>query len=317
MLRNSFLKSIINEGKPKNEYKYAHEDENYILLVNRPLSEKSIMDLPSSKLDTLVDKILTDKSVSEILYSSTATSEINRLKKANEKMINSKLETKKTIVENNPNDIVINRKKKEMIEDIKLDIHNYKQNQILDLKEKKKLNVDYRKFFERQRARENNDNILYMNKIRVNRFEKIFASIKEKLQENLYNGKRQGFIFNKFPFELKGVKLPEISLNLHDVFSRLFHNEVLLDPKKAKNYDPSEKGSNFDLNGSPKKNKNNNNNECNFVVRNVIESANGKEFTIKITDEIFAKCFSKHSGGPEVFFHKVLFNNFLLLKFLK
>lgn len=305
MLRNSFLKSIINEGKQTNEYKYANEDENYMLSVNRPLSEKSIMDLPSSKLDAFVDRILTNKSVSEVLYSSTAISEINMLKKANEKMINSKLEPKKSIVENNPNDIVINRKKKEMIEDIKLDIHHYKHNQILDLKEKRKLNLDYRKFFEMQRQKENKDQILYMNEVRIKRFEKIFCSIKQKLQEKIKSGKRQGFIFDSIPFELKEVKLPEICLNLHDVFSRLFHNEVLLDPKKAKNYDLSEKNSNLDPNASPKKNKNNKN-EHNFVVRNVIEAANGKEFTIKITDEIFAKCFSKHSGGPEVNFHKVI-----------
>lgn len=305
MLRNSFIKSIISEGKNTKEYKYANEDENYMLLVNRPLSEKSIMDLPSNMLDTFVDRILTNKSVSEVLYSSTATSEINMLKKANEKMINSKLQTNKKIVEQNPNDIVINRKKKEMIEDIKLDIQHYKQNQILGLKEKKKLNVDYRKYFEMQRVKEKNDYILHMNKVRIERFEKIFASIKEKLQEKIKCGKRQGFIFHTIPFELKEVKLPEICLNLHDVFSRLFHNEVLLDPKKAKNYDLSDKSSNLDPNVSPKKNKNNNN-EHNFIVRNVIESANGKEFTIKITDEIFAKCFSKHSGGPEINFHKVL-----------
>jgi hypothetical protein len=295
MLRNSFLKSMINEGKTTSEYKYVNEDENYMLRVNRPLSEKSIMDLPSSKLDTFIDRILTNKSVSEVLFSSTATSEINKLKKANEKMINSKLEQKKPVLENNPNDIVINRKKKEMIKDIKLDIHYYKQNQILDLKEKRKLNIDYRKFFEMQKQNENNDQILYMNEVRINRFEKIFSSIKEKLQEKIKKGKRQGFIFETIPFELKEVKLPDICLNLHEVFSRLFHNEVLLDPKKAKNYDP------------PKKNKNSNNNEHNFVVRNVIEAANGKEFTIKITDEIFAKCFSKHSGGIQVNFHKVTY----------
>jgi len=265
------------------------------------------MDLPSSQLDTFIDRILNNKSVSEVLFSSTATSEINKLKKDNEKMINSKLEQKKQVIENNPNDIVINRKKKEMIEDIKLDIHHYKQNQILDLKEKRKLNIDYRKFFEMQKQNENNDKILYMNEVRINRFEKIFSSIKEKLQEKIKYGKRQGFIFETIPFELKEVKLPDICLNLHEVFSRLFHNEVLLDPKKAKNYDLSEKNSNLDPNAPPKKNKNSNNNELNFVVRNVIEAANGKEFTIKITDEIFAKCFSKHSGGIQVNFHKVTY----------
>ncbi len=313
MLKNSFLQSIINEEKKTNEYKFTIEDENYMLLVNRPISEKSIMELPSNKLDAFVDSILTNKSVSQILYSSTATSEINMLKKANEKMKNSKLEKKEKTVENNPNDIVNNRKKKEMTEDIKLDIHHYKQNQIFELKEKKKLNADYRKFFTKQRAKEDNDYVLYMNEIRIKRFEKIFESIKEKLHEKIKSGKRQGIIFDTIPFELKEVKLPEICLNLHNVFSRLFHNEVLLDPKKAKNYDLGEKSSDyFDATASPKKNKDSNNNEHNFIVRNVIEAANGKEFTIKITDEVYGKCFSKHSGGPDINFHKVLLLLFIL-----
>ena len=37
-----------------------------------------------------------------------------------------------------------------------------------------------------------------------------------------------------------------------------------------------------------------------FKVKNVLKSTNGKEFTIKITDNIIRKCFNKYSGGPEV-----------------
>jgi hypothetical protein len=302
MLRNSFLKSLLNEGKNSNDYKYANEDENYMLNINRPLSEKSIMDLPSNKLDIFVDQILSNKSVSQILYSSTANSEINILKKTNEKMINSKKKIKQKIQENNPNDIVINRKKKEMIEEIKHEIEAYKQNQINDLKQKKSLNSEYRKLFNELRLKEKNEYILNMNRIRIESFDKVFMSIKNKLQEQIKTGCRKGIIFDTVSFEMKNISLPEISLNLHDVFSRLFHNEVLLNPKKGKNYDINEKNSSIDANNSPKKNKNN---HVNFVVKNVIESANGKEFTIKITDETFIKCFYKHSGGPGSIYHKV------------
>jgi len=35
-------------------------------------------------------------------------------------------------------------------------------------------------------------------------------------------------------------------------------------------------------------------------VKNVIESSSGKEFTLKITDDLIMKCFAKHSGGPKM-----------------
>jgi len=304
MLRNSFIKSVLNENNSINENKYFDEDENYLLFANRPLSEKSIMDLPLNKLDKFVDRILTNKSVSKTLFSSTAGLEINMLKKTNEKIMKSKNENKKTIQENNPNDIVINRKRNEMIEDIKLDIEQYKQSQILDLQQVKNLNLEYRKFFKDQNLKEQQDSILNMNEVRIKRFEKIFNSIKDKLQEKLKNGKRQGFIFGDVPFELKEIKMPEIKLNLHEVFSRLFYNEVLFDPKKCVNFDNNRKNNIPEANNSVQMIKSNNH-EHNFVVKNVIENSNRKEFTIKITDDIFAKCFSKYTGEKQVNYHKV------------
>ena len=35
-------------------------------------------------------------------------------------------------------------------------------------------------------------------------------------------------------------------------------------------------------------------------LKNALKSNDGKEFTTKITDEVFKKCFDKYSGGPEV-----------------
>ena len=119
MLRNSFLKETLKEGKNnENKYAYADEDENYMLHINRPMTERSIADIPASKIDQFVDGILTDKKVSNVLFSSAATKEINILKKSNEKMnLLRKFDKKKTSMENNPTDIVNNRKKKEMIEE--------------------------------------------------------------------------------------------------------------------------------------------------------------------------------------------------------
>lgn len=302
MLRNSFLKETLKDGK-NTEYKYAAEDENYMLQINRPITEKTIMDIPSSKIDQFVDKILTDKKISSVLFSSVANKEISNFEKSNKKLIK-KFEKKKVITENNPADIVINRKKVEMLQEIKLDINHYKKCQMDQLNEKKKLNIDYRKYFKSEKNKEKKDEIFMLNKIRINRFENIFRSLTDKILESLDNGKRKGTIFGNISFELQNIKLPEVKLDLHNVFSRLFFNEVLLSPKKGQNFSGN---NNFNENNPLSPKKNNNNPEQNFIVRNVIEAANGKEFTIKITDDIYAKCFSKHSGGPKIDYHKVLF----------
>ena len=42
------------------------------------------------------------------------------------------------------------------------------------------------------------------------------------------------------------------------------------------------------------------NQKIKFKLKNVLKSTNGKEFTIKITDDIIRKCFAKYSGGPDV-----------------
>jgi hypothetical protein len=311
MLRNSFLIETFKDGKNK-EYKYADEDENYMVNINRPITEKALADLPSSKMDKLIDKILTDRKISNVLYNSVAIKEINNIKKSNQKLIQltKKPEKKRIITENNPSDIVNNRKKKEMIEEIKQEVKQNKKYQVDQLNMQKKLNEDYRKFFQKEKNKEFEIEKIALNKIRLDRFEIIFKSLTDKILESLDNGKRKGCIFNNINFELSDIKLPEIKLDMHNVFSRLFHNEVLLSPKKGQNFTENNNLNNLEI-ISP--NKNNNNSENNFVVKNVIESANGKEFTIKITDEIFAKCFSKYSGGPKIDYHKV--NNFIFLFF--
>ena len=276
-----------------------------MLLSNRPLSEKSILEIPSSKLDLFVDGILGNKNISEVLFSSCADSEINLLKKSREKMKNAKIEKKISQQDNNPNDIVINRKKTEMIEDIKLDIKQYKINQTIDLKYKKINNIENRKYFHEQKIVEDYENILQLNSVRIERFMKIFNSIKQKIVEKLNDGKRKGLIYDKIPFEFNSIKLPELRLDLHDVFSRLYHNEVLLNPKKGLTFDKKIHKNSTEINNPIQKNNKNNPNEHNFKVHNVIDSANGKEFTIKITDEIFSKCFTKYSGGPNCLSDKV------------
>ena len=96
---------------------------------------------------------------------------------------------------------------------------------------------------------------------------------------------------------IKNINLTHVRLNIKDVFNRLYHNAVLLSPSKSlkvKKRPISCKNSN------PYSTLNNNNakNKITFNLQKVIKSTSGKEFTIKITNDIIQKCFIKYSGGP-------------------
>ena len=92
--------------------------------------------------------------------------------------------------------------------------------------------------------------------------------------------------------------LPHVLLDNNNVFSRLYHNAVLLSPSSsAKNQ------------RKPQTCKNKNNYFTNsqtynpkiiFKLKKVIKSTSGKEFTFKITKDIIRRCFMKYSGGPQV-----------------
>ena len=40
-------------------------------------------------------------------------------------------------------------------------------------------------------------------------------------------------------------------------------------------------------------------NKTKFKIKNVLKANGGKEFTIKVTNNMFKKCLDKYSGGPE------------------
>ena len=100
------------------------------------------------------------------------------------------------------------------------------------------------------------------------------------------------------PYYAIGAKviMPDIKLNIKNVYSRLYNNAVLIDEKKIKEIDLINKN---EIAKTPKENKNTGPKK-NFELKNVLKSTNGKEFTIKLTEEVLNKCFTKYSGGPDV-----------------
>ena len=163
----------------------------------------------------------------------------------------------------------------------------------------------------------NNDKNSYFNTIKQNRikgFRKSFDKLREKLKSLKGNSlieentKETETLNDPFYTEDSKIDLPKIKLNINNVFSRLYHNVVLL--QNDKNIIPHKRNNSAQIlhknNTTNNINVNNNNHhippnpKIKYKLKNVLKSTNGKEFTIKITDEIVKKCFIKYSGGPSV-----------------
>ena len=172
----------------------------------------------------------------------------------------------------------------------------------------------------------NNDRKSYFDSIKENRirgFKKSFDKIREKLKtlkgHVIIDEKTNetDLINDPFYTEDSKVDLPNIKLNINNVYSRLYHNEVLLQSEENKTNKMNNKIKrrnlslqlyNTNYNSTINNNKINNtlnshlspNPKIKFKLKNALKSTNGKEFTIKINDEMIKKCFSKYSGGPEL-----------------
>ena len=101
--------------------------------------------------------------------------------------------------------------------------------------------------------------------------------------------------------KLNNSLLPHVKLDVKDVYSRLYHNAVLLSPSSSvKNQRRPQSCKNksslsYDFANSPTYNP-----KIIFKLKKVIKSTSGKEFTFKITKDIIRRCFVKYSGGPPI-----------------
>ena len=96
------------------------------------------------------------------------------------------------------------------------------------------------------------------------------------------------------------LNLPNVKLNIKNVFNRLYHNVVLLSPSSnTKNKKRPLSCKNIRPYSSINA-ENNNSRKIHFNLKKVIKSTSGKEFPFKITNDIIQKCFIKYSGGPSV-----------------
>ena len=120
---------------------------------------------------------------------------------------------------------------------------------------------------------------------------------------NESDGKTTNFINKGIQINknLNKTFLPNYKLDLNNVFSRLYHNEVLLSPSSSTGNSKRLQSSKIKSTLSYEfENSATYNPKIMFKIKNVIKSTSGKEFTLKITRDIIRRCFVKYSGGPSV-----------------
>jgi hypothetical protein len=277
MLRKSYINKFQGRRPFSMDYeiKNREDDDNFILSTGRPLKESEIMNIPRDRLEFFVESVLTDKKLNNLIFSSNADSEIKIIKKSAEALNKYKRKIKhgKDV---NPQDIVLKRAKNEAITNIVKETNNYKDQQKNKLDILSQKNYSFYKIVKDKRTKEERDQKEYVFEYRRKRFMEIFGKIKKKII--------RGSIF-----------LPEVGLNIKNVYSRLFHNAVYLGGTKKSSLKEEEFKDN--LSESEKTLKKD---MSKLNVKNVISDSSGKEFTLKITENEYMKCFSKHSGGPQV-----------------
>ena len=325
MLRQSYM----NKYKVKSKYdidRFKKEDEEYLLKLSRPIKPSAIKSLSKEKMNKFIEDVMKNKKMTSILYDSNAQKEINSCSRAikNCERQNIKQDLKKSL---EPVSVVKKKRRKEAYYQMRTEITNFeikKKNYIKDL-----LNQNYQKYLKMKTLDpSDSENIRCIKKNRIKGFKRAYENLKLKIDDNKgrtieteysSNNTRENrnlenyYLFrNNYIDCSHAINLPSIKLDIKDVYSRLYHNKVLLTSKSHKQikYNKKKKDKNFTNLFKPPRHMSKNdifhhktlqpNPKIKLNLKNALNSNNGKEFTTKITDEVFKKCFDKYSGGPEV-----------------
>ena len=326
MLRQGFIRKYRTKSKYDSD-RFQKEDEAYLLKLTRPLKNSSIKSLSKEKFNKFIADVLTNRKMATILYDSNAEIEIKSSLKLikNFEVQNDKY--KKMLQEKIESSVVKKRSRKEAYTQIRTEIEDFenkKHRYIRNL-----LRINFQKFLEMKKELENAkyDSINNLKKNRIESFKRAYDGIKLKLDDN--NGKTLETEFNEKTItpDIKklenyylfrnnfincshSVRIPRIKFNIKNVYSRLYNNKVLLTSKTEKNIRKSNKFKSIRHHIRARDKKNTNLlslqnlqtiqylNKTKFRIKNVFKANGGKEFTIKVTKEMFKRCLDKYSGGP-------------------
>jgi len=318
MIKNEYLQNYYTDRKNISEVDkemYAH-DENRLINLQRPLSQRSIIRLPNNIFKKFMEDIINNKEVNELLYSGNAKKELMfNDKQAKFVAKSTKFSFKRNSFSStaiNSQNLFFKKKKAEMYEIIKKNISESKKK-----KEEKKIKLEKKnRFFELKTERENKkqEEILFQkaNEIKIEGYKRAIEKCLDKSCSNSH------------------FKIPDISLNINNVFSRLYKNAIL-DPvnittkkneiKKTEttniNNVTYRKISKIKINNNLKEylqfsenrknmkkyNSFNNiggkNRFENYKVKKILEGYDGKEFSRKNNFNDITKCIKQISGGPK------------------
>lgn len=303
MIKNIFWQKF----KLKTERNYKPKKVNLMNTV-KPLSLKEIKKMKFGKLQIFIDDIISNKKVNNLLYSSNSKKEIEFFYRQQ----NAVLKNMNFVTSYNPRkkkeelsemaEIFLRKKNALILKTIKNDIEEYKTNKKI---EDKKLKL---KFFRFHKNKEKIDDIakkLYFQPVNNNRL----SSYKRSLNKCIEKCKSD-----------PNFNLPDVSLDLNDAFSRLYHNMIktqikdkIKTPKKSHNnilHNIKSKKKKF---SSLKSMENLNRKEIltddielnrkinlKFNLKNYFKEYKGKEFLITPSLSTRNLCWKKGSGGPNV-----------------
>lgn len=285
MIRNYFLNRYKDNKKSilDTEEDYLRQDDNFIVNKNRPLGDNQINKIPSNVLYSFVEDVLSNQTISSVLYAKNTKNEIQLYKKRNKAISRSVMSHpkersgKSREVIRGSMQITKKRELSSNYIEIKEQIDNYRLNkseQMSFMIQKNDI------FFDDLQSKTKPDSIKSyyepVNYIRIKSYKRAIQRCKSQLAKN------------------PNFMLPDVKLNINNVYSRLYHNAVLLPKPKEdqKSLKMSSKKLNEDNDSNQKKKS------LKFNLKQVINSSNGKNYTMKITDKIINRCMIKHSGGP-------------------
>lgn len=339
MLRQKDVKKYKKKSK-YDQLLFLRKDGEYLLKNERPIKDNLIKTINPEKITKFIDDILVNKKISFRLFRSNSDFEINHylniknrffthkspLKRKNKDNITLKQFKKQTCTDMKK---IINNyklKRNQVLKSIdkiqKKKIKNFTKdfNEIEKLAKQEIKDIRIQGFIRSFKSIRNridnyknqglyrNNSVIYIPKwLKNNKTNKnksfILKSISNETNEsdmkstNFQNDKtaKNNKILNK-------SFLPDVKLDENDVFSRLYHNVVLLSPSSnIKNKRPQSSlnkrynSLSYDFQSSQVYNP-----KTIFKLKKVIKSTSGKEFTIKITKDILTKCFLNYSGGPPI-----------------
>ena len=302
MLRQNYM----NKYKEKSLFsieRFLKEDEEYILNESRPIKESSIKGLDNKKMDKFIENVLTDKDLTSILYSTNAKIEIKSYLKTKKNFEFLRKTKKNKIAKEKKETNLIFKKRfiKEAYNQMRSEIDSYKTNQInqqniLKSNNHKKF-LEIKKMYETEkdkREKEIENNRILGIRRAYNKIKEKFEEKKQKMNKNLLLTETE--LDNKENKRL--ISLPKLNLNIHNVYSRLYKNAVIVFPSNDRNKNQINQLKR-QLTQEEMKPKT----KIKFSLKNALSSNIGKEFAMNINENQYNICLNKYSGGPTNFTH--------------